>query len=124
MGENIIYKLVVQRDGVNHTYEVGVNGVASMTTDIIQTGVGDGYTPSKMVYLVEYDDGRSVEIDSRLEGAIVYRKPVCDVERNDVLKDTLVRFMAYMQRRGFFDPEAQFDFDHQAETFIEQFNHE
>jgi len=37
-------------------------------------------------------------------------------------KQTLMRFMHYLNRRGFIAEDAQFDTEHQVDTFLDQFN--
>lgn len=40
------------------------------------------------------------------------------------LKQTLMQFFHYLDKRGFLDPMLQCDPEHQIDTFLEQFNNQ
>lgn len=80
--ENIIYKIDVPECS-SYTYEVGMKGVVKIEQDIIQTGVGDGYNTSKLIYRIIFDDKRKIEISANIKGIIIFRKNVELAESED-----------------------------------------
>ena len=75
MNGEIIYKLRIP-ECLEYSYEVGCSGVLSIEQDIIQTGSGPDTTPSKLIYRVKFEDGKSVEIDANIRGLVIYKRPI------------------------------------------------
>ena len=44
--------------------------------------------------------------------------------KDSQLKQTLMQFFKYLDKRGFLDPMLQCDPEHQIDTFLEQFNND
>ena len=44
--------------------------------------------------------------------------------KDEQLKQTLMRFFKYLDKRGFLDKDLQCDTEHQVETFLSQFNNQ
>lgn len=43
-----------------------------------------------------------------------------DAKHRSEIKRTLVKFMKYLEKRGFIDESLQYDTEHQVDTFLEQ----
>lgn len=71
--ENVIYKLVIPECS-DYTFEAGKRGVIKIEQDIIQIGTAEGWTPSKMIYRVVFDNGKSIEISASVSGIIIFKR--------------------------------------------------
>ena len=71
--ENVIYKLVIP-ECPNYTFEVGKKGVIKIEQDIIQIGTAEGWTPSKMIYRVVFDNGDTIEMSASVSGIIIFKR--------------------------------------------------
>lgn len=43
-----------------------------------------------------------------------------DLQQSAEIRRTLLKFMMYLERRGFIDESLQYDTEHQVDTFLEQ----
>ena len=71
--KHLIYKLDIPECS-NYTFEVGEHGVIKIEEDVIKTGVGECYDPSKLIYRIVFDNGDNIEISANVRGIVLFRK--------------------------------------------------
>lgn len=69
----MIYKLDIPECS-NYDFEVGKKGVIRIEEDIIQTGVCEGYSTSKLVYRIVFDNGNKIEISANVSGIVLFKQ--------------------------------------------------
>jgi len=72
---HLIYKLDIPECS-NYTFEIGKYGVIKIEEDIIQTGVGDGYSTSKLIYRIVFDNGNNIEISANVSGIVLFKQNI------------------------------------------------
>ena len=71
--EHVIYKLDIPECS-DYTFEVGEKGVIKIEQDIIQIGTAEGWTPSKMIYRIVFDNGNCIEISANVSGIVLFKR--------------------------------------------------
>lgn len=68
-----IYKLEIPECPV-HTYEVGVRRVTSITEDIRQIAYSPDGGASRLIYIIAFAGGKTIEISGDIKGLVIHRQ--------------------------------------------------
>lgn len=72
-----IFKLAIP-ECFEYTFEVGKRGVIKIEEDVIQIGTAEGWTPSKMIYRIVFDNGNTIEIAASVSGIVLFKRNMLD----------------------------------------------